>query len=96
MLDRGWALTAEVAGITARDGAGPHRQPSVAWVRPRSDEALLMIGGRHLGAAGDIRLSLTLDGRPLHSLDAKPGFFFARVAGCRARSTVPTRTCRST
>jgi len=79
MLDRGWALTAEVAGITEKDGGGPHRKPSVAWIRPHGEEALLMIGGRNLGPAGDIRLSLTLDGRPLHSLEVKPGFFFARV-----------------
>ena len=32
---------------------GPHQKPSVAWIRRRSDEALLMIGGRHLGAAAD-------------------------------------------
>ena len=32
MLDRGWALGAEVAGVTARDQLGPHRQASVAWV----------------------------------------------------------------
>ena len=36
MLDRGWALTAEVAGVTARDGLGPHKKPSIAWVRSRA------------------------------------------------------------
>ena len=49
------ALTAEVGGITKRDGAGPHRQPSVAWIRGRSGAADLIIGGRHLGSAGDPR-----------------------------------------
>ena len=48
MLDRGWALTAEVGGITARDGR-VRTGAGVAWIRRRSDEALLMIGGRNLG-----------------------------------------------
>ena len=39
MLDRGWALTAEVGGVTAKDGLGPHVQPSVAWVRSRPSAA---------------------------------------------------------
>jgi len=81
MLDRGWALTAELGGVSARDGAGPHLKPTVAWIRSRPEDALLMIGGRHLGGSGDpdIHLNLTLDGRPLHSLDAKPGYFFTLV-----------------
>jgi 4-amino-4-deoxy-L-arabinose transferase-like glycosyltransferase len=81
MLDRGWALTAEVGGVTASDAAGPHKKPSVAWVQARQEDALLMIGGRHLGGSGDpdIRLTLTVNGRPFHSLHAKPGFFFTVV-----------------
>jgi hypothetical protein len=81
MLDRGWALTAEVAGVTARDRLGPHARPSVAWVRTRNDEALLMIGGRHLGAAGApaVRVSLTFNGRALECFDVPPGFFFRLV-----------------
>lgn len=81
MLDRGWAVTPEVAGITARDGLGPHRQPSVAWLRGRVDEALLMIGGRNLGAGSDpaARIMLTLAGRTLQAFDAPPGFFFQLV-----------------
>lgn len=81
MLDRGWALTAEVAGVTARDGAGPHRRPSVGWIRARDGEALLLLGGRHLGSASDprVQVSLTLNGRPLDSFDAASGFFFKLV-----------------
>ena len=30
MLDRGWALTAEVAGVTASAMAGAHKKPSIA------------------------------------------------------------------
>ena len=82
MLDRGWALTAEVGGITERDGAGPHRQPSAAWIRGRSGAADLIIGGRHLGSAGDPRARLTLAGDrgPVDSWEIPPGFFFRRIA----------------
>jgi hypothetical protein len=82
MLDRGWALTAEVAGIAARDGFGPHRKPAVAWVRRRADEQLMIVGGRHLGSLADpaVRIRLVLGGRPLDSFEVKPGFFFRLVA----------------
>ena len=78
MLDQGWSLGAEVAGVTARDRLGPHRQPSVAWVRTGHDEVLLMIGGRHLGPAGDpgVRVRLRANGQPLAPFDVSPGFFF--------------------
>ncbi len=77
MLDRGWALGAEVAGVTARERLGPHRQPSVAWVRAGGGETLLMLGGRTLGGPDrTARIRLTLDGRVLEEFDAAPGFFF--------------------
>ena len=82
MLDRGWALTAEVAGVTARDGLGPHRKPSVAWVRSRLDETTLLVGGRHLGAASDpsVDVALSLKGGLLDRFEVKPGFFLRRLA----------------
>jgi hypothetical protein len=78
MLDRGWALGAEVAGVTARDRLGPHRQASVAWVRSDPHEVLLMLGGRHLGGSGDpaVRVSLRANGRLIAPFDVTPGFFF--------------------
>jgi hypothetical protein len=78
MLDRGWALTAEIAGVTARDGLGPHRMPSLAWVRTRDDAATLLIGGRHLGAASDppARVMAVFNGAALDTTEIKPGFFF--------------------
>ena len=30
-LEQGWSLTPEAAGVTQRDGWGPHRRPSVGW-----------------------------------------------------------------
>ena len=82
MLDRGWALTAEVAGVTAKDGLGPHRKASVAWIRARPEAATLLIGGRHLGASTDppVRITVSLDGATLNAFEVKPGFFFQRIA----------------
>jgi hypothetical protein len=81
MLDRGWAVTPEVAGVTARDRLGPHQQPSVAWLRARGDEALIMIGGRHLGGPSDTaaHIVLSLAGREVDAFDASPGTFFRLV-----------------
>jgi hypothetical protein len=80
MLDRGWALTAEIAGVTARDGYGPHVRPSVAWIRGRPGAATLMLGGRHLaGGAPPVRIAVALDGAPLDSFETAPGYFFRRV-----------------
>jgi 4-amino-4-deoxy-L-arabinose transferase-like glycosyltransferase len=80
MLDRGWSLTAEVGGVTERDGAGPHRRPAIAWVRSRPEAALVIIGGRHLGAAGDPGADLTasLGGTTAASWSVRPGFFVHR------------------
>jgi hypothetical protein len=78
MLDRGWALTAEVAGVSERDGAQPNLQPSVAWVLGRTSPSLLAIGGRHLGTAADppSRLTIASDATVLASWIVPPGFFF--------------------
>jgi hypothetical protein len=81
MLERGWAITPEVAGITAKDGWGPHVRPSIAWIKARGDETLLMLGGRNLGAAGGpvSRITVALGGRAIHEFEAAPGFFFQLV-----------------
>jgi hypothetical protein len=82
MLDRGWALTAEIGGVTARDGGGPHIQPSVAWVRASTGPSQLLIGGRNLGATGDppARLTITTEREAIDTWDAAPGFFFRLVS----------------
>ena len=81
MLDRGWALTAEVAGVTAKDGLGPHRKPSIAWIRERQDGATLLIGGRHLGVSTDppVRITISSYGAPLEKFEVRPGFFFRLI-----------------
>jgi hypothetical protein len=80
-LERGWALTPEIAGITERDGWGPHRQPSLGWVRRRTEEALMLLGGRHLGGPGEppVRIITTLDDRPIESFEVRPGYFMRFV-----------------
>ena len=80
MLDKGWALTAEVAGVTAREGLGPAVQPSTAWVRGRDSAADLVIGGRQVGGAAPARLTLTLADRVLATWDITPGFFYRHLA----------------
>ncbi len=81
MLDRGWALTAEVSGVTERDGGGPHRRPSVAWIRSREGPSLALIGGRHLGAADEppAELTVAFPDRVVAQWTIPSGFFVKRV-----------------
>jgi hypothetical protein len=76
-LERGWALTPEVAGITERDGWGPHRQSSIGWLRRRAGETVMLLGGRHLGRSGEppVRLIAAVDNRPIQTIEVQPGFF---------------------
>jgi hypothetical protein len=74
-LEQGWALTPETAGIAERDGYGPHRKPSIGWVRRRPNDALMMIGGRHLGGDPPVNLDVSLDDRPVTTMVVRPGFF---------------------
>lgn len=78
MLDRGWAITAEMGGVAARDGAGPHVAPVVAWLKPRPDETTVLVGGRHLGTSGakPVTLTVSLNGAMVASYPLTPGFFF--------------------
>jgi hypothetical protein len=75
MLDRGWALSAEIGGVSAREGAWPHLAPAVAWVRPRAEPSLLMIGGRNLDGA-ETTVTLSRDDAELARWRLPPGFFF--------------------
>src|SRR4029077_2480758 len=67
MLDRGWSVTAEVGGVTARDHVTPEAAPAVAWVKRETGETTVLVGGRYLAAAGarPAALDLSLNGRPL-------------------------------
>jgi hypothetical protein len=63
----GWHLTPETAGLASADGRGLNRGPITAWVRRRNDEAVVMVGGRHLGsgAGPSAHVSLRIDGREI-------------------------------
>jgi hypothetical protein len=81
MLDRGWATSAEMAGVAETEGYGPHRRPSVAWLRTRNESATLMIGGRNLADPGGprVRLALSIEGKPLDELNVDPGYFLRTI-----------------
>ena len=79
MLDRGWALSAEIGGVAARDQAGPHLGPSIAWVRGRRDPALLVLGGRNLDPSVPTLLSISHGDRVIDSWTATPGFFVRQM-----------------
>lgn len=81
-LGEGWALTPELAGIARRDRLGLAAGPLVGWVRRRSEPAVLMLGGRHLGSAADrpVRLELSLDGRVIDASTAAAGPFLRLVS----------------
>ena len=74
MLDRGWAVTAEVGGQTAKDGSGPNVAPAVAWLRRQPEAVTVVLGGRNQGSASQ-RIGVTVSGGAFESFDAAPGFF---------------------
>jgi hypothetical protein len=74
MLDRGWSVTAEVGGITARDRTGPARVPAIAWLKPRAESLTIALGGRHIGA-GAATAALRLNGASVETFPVPPGFF---------------------
>lgn len=78
MLDRGWSVTAEVGGQTARDKLGPHVAPAIAWLRRQPADVTVVLGGRNL-APSPQRIDETINGSAFAAFDAAPGFFM-RVA----------------
>jgi hypothetical protein len=75
----GWALTPELAGISAALGRGLMAGPITALVRRHSMPLKVLIGGRNLGGAGDpaVRFRASLEGRVFAEWVAapQPGFF---------------------
>jgi hypothetical protein len=76
MLDKGWALSAEIAGVSTRDAAGPHLQPSIAWVRATAEPMLLMYGGRNPSADASTELLVAKGETILERVSVAPGTFF--------------------
>jgi hypothetical protein len=74
MLDRGWALTPEMAGVTDEDRRAGRSDRPEAYLR-RQDGALRMVlGGRYLGPSGGppVGVDVTLDGRIVGSFRTRP------------------------
>jgi hypothetical protein len=88
MLGQGWSVTAEVGGVTARDHLGPHLAPAVAWLRRRSQDVTVLLGGRVLGT-GPVSLHLTVNGTGIETWTLQPGFFMNRA-------NIPAATLGST
>jgi hypothetical protein len=82
MLERGWALTPETAGVSEADGVTPAHGPVTGFVRRRSESAVVMIGGRHLGRADDgpVQLTVTIDGSVILHTRVGPGAFLEFAA----------------
>jgi hypothetical protein len=81
LVVEGWHLTPETAGQAVAAGKGLGAGPITAYVRARPGPARMMIGGRHLGAAGDpdIAFTVRLDGREIDAWTASPASqFFLR------------------
>ncbi|MGE0814560.1 MAG: DUF2723 domain-containing protein [Vicinamibacterales bacterium] len=80
----GWSLTPETAGMARLMERGPHLGPISAFVRRRPDAALLVIGGRNLGAAGDppVQFTLAVDGTDTETWEVAPdpGFFLRTIS----------------
>jgi len=81
MLDRGWSITAEVGGVTARDHSGPPAAPAVAWLKRQAEPITVLLGGRFLAAGGakPATLRVTLPGAPVESFPVAPGFFMRLI-----------------
>jgi hypothetical protein len=78
MLDRGWSVTAEVGGVSARDQAGPPLTPAIAWLKRQPQETTLVLGGRHLGA-GTAPVTLKLGATAIETFSLPGGFFLRKV-----------------
>lgn len=83
MAGEGWALTPESAGVAWHNGWGLGARPITAWIRRRSEPAVMMIGGRNLGRPGepDVRFEMAMDGRPIAAwtVAPEPGFFLKTI-----------------
>jgi hypothetical protein len=89
--EEGWHLTPETAGLARAEKRGLEFGPLVAWVKRRDGDAVVLLGGRHLGegAGPTARLDLTVDGRPVESWTVAPANdFFLRVVRLPAGSLV--------
>ena len=80
MLDEGWALTPETAGMAQLAGRAPHLAPIAGAIARRPEAVIVMVGGRHLGGAdAPARFHVDIDGVPVAQWESPPGFFLRFV-----------------
>lgn len=81
VLDEGWALTPEVAGVDKLDGRGLDKGPIDGWIRAGvAAGGLMALGGRNFDPSTTVRISSRLGSRQLPDVLAPPrAFFFTYV-----------------
>ena len=73
MLGAGWSLTPEIAGMTSKDGTGPHQQPAAGFLLRDPAPLQMLIGARYLQpGGGPAVLTVALDGRMLAEWPISP------------------------
>jgi hypothetical protein len=74
VLEEGWSLTPETAGIVQLDGAQSSRESPAGFVRRRADASDLLIGGRNLdpSAHGAVTITINIDDRAVGSVSVPP------------------------
>lgn len=80
-LGRGWALSPEIGGLTARERASDGSGRALAWVRRRDIASTMLLGGRHAGSEADplVTVRVRIDGRQIDEWSIRPGpFVFMR------------------
>ena len=66
-----------MAGITAKDGAGPQVAPAIAWLRGQAGDLTVILGGRNIASAPRT-LQVSLNGAALTEVAMPVGFFVSR------------------
>ena len=76
VLDGGWGLTPELAGLTTAAGEGPSGSGSTAWLRTHPGASTLLIGGRVIASPGTRRtLVVTIGERWRQETTVEAGSF---------------------
>jgi hypothetical protein len=73
MLDTGWSITPEMAGVTSADHTGPHEAAAIAYVDRGAGPMRVLVGGRYLSLSGEAAVDVRLDDRLLDSWTTSAG-----------------------